>query len=408
MLNKTIVVVGGGSAGWMSASYLAVKGCKVVLIESPDVPIVGVGESTLPAMNAFCHELGLTESQWMAMCSAVYKLGIHHCDWNHNPDSWWHWFIYDRQRQQSQHNYIATNTLPPQPLLEYGYHVDATQFGQSLKPLAMAHGTTHIVDTVKNVMLDNNGWITGLSTMNHGTVSGDYYLDCTGFAKVLAGPVQISYEPLPYLLNDRALACPQPSLASINRYTITKARSAGWMWEIALTHRRGTGYVYSSAYISDQDAIQEFLKEYPDSDASKIRKLRFRPERCLNPFHKNVLAVGLSSGFIEPLEATSLFMIQYNIMNFWATMSSGRSPAVFNRAQKRVVDDIYLHILAHYTLTNRKDTPYWQYYQTLESQIATIAQIQDRARLADTGMYQGSSLFFPYNWWALLQGYGLQ
>lgn len=404
---KSIVVVGGGSAGWMCAAYLSAKGCKVTLIESPNVPIIGVGESTLPAMNAFCSELGLSEDQWMAMCSAVHKLGIHHCNWSTDPDTWWHWFIYDRQLQQHQHSHVVNNTLPPQHQLEYGYHVDAVQFGQSIKPLALKNGAVCIVDHVTQVLLDSNEWITSLATEHNGIISADFYVDCTGFAKVLARPVGIEYEPLPELLNDSALACPQPSLDQVNRYTITKAKSAGWMWEIALTHRRGTGYVYSSKYISEQDAVQEYLREYPGTDPANIRKLRFTPEICLNPFHKNVLAVGLSSGFIEPLEATSLFMIQYNIMNFWAAVSTDRSQAVVNRAQRKVVDEIYLHILGHYTLSNRSDTAYWQYYRDLESRLNTRSRIEAKARLADTGKYQHTGLFFPYNWWAMLQGNGI-
>lgn len=403
---KSIVVVGGGSAGWMSAAYLSAKGHAVTLVESDNVPIVGVGESTLPAMNSFCQELGLTEEQWMPMCSAVKKLGIWHCDWNDDPQSWWHWFVYDRQQHHTQIKYL-NKPFPPQHRLEYGYHVDAVQFGQSLKPLAQQHGCQHIVDHVVSVGLGSDGAIDHLVTEGGKILKADYYVDCTGWAKLLCKAVGTRYEPYQDLLNDSAIACPQPLTGEPKPYTITRRMSAGWTWEIALTHRRGVGYVYSSQYISDQDAIEEYCKQYPETDRSRIRKLKFTPEKCLDPFNKNVCAVGLSAGFIEPLEATSLFLTQYNIMRFNDVISNGRDPKVFNRMQSRLVDEIYLHILAHYTLAGRTDNEYWQYYCDLEQRLNTEKLVRERAAQPDVGQWSPSKMFFPYSWWALLYGYGM-
>jgi tryptophan halogenase len=407
MINKSIIIVGGGSAGWMAAAYLSTKGCSVTLVESADIPIVGVGESTLPAMNNFCQQLGLNESQWMQSCSAVYKLGINHTGWSTKRDHWWHWFIYDRQNQNSQHNYLQNNTLPDQDKLEYGYHVDATAFGQSLQPLALSNGCKHLVDKVSKVALTDSGSIASLHTESGITLIADYYIDCTGWTKMLTTAVGSQYQPYTYLVNDRAIACPQILSGTPDRYTKTFAKSAGWIWDIALTNRRGTGYVYSSKYISDQQAIDEYCEHFPHTDRTKIRQLRFTPEKCIDPFNKNVCAVGLSSGFIEPLEATSLFLTQYNIMNFYKVISTDRSPAVFNRAQAKLVDEIYLYILAHYTLSDRQDNEYWQHYQAVEKIINTRQLAADNAKKPDINVWQSTGLFFPYNWWAMLEGYGL-
>lgn len=404
---KSIVVVGGGTAGWMAATFLSVKGHEVTLIESEHVPIVGVGESTLPSMNFFCQELGLTEEKWMPMCSAVKKLGIHHQDWYYDPQSWWHWFVYDRKQHHNQIEYLDTNTFPPQNKLEYGYHVDAVQFGQSLKPIAQQHGCQHFVDHIATVNVNSDGAVDHLVTNSGKVLRADYYVDCSGWAKLLCNAVGTRYTPYQDLLNDSAIACPQPSTDSIKQYTITRRMSAGWTWEIALTNRRGVGYVYSSKHISDQDAIEEYCRNYPNTDRSKIRKLTFTPEKCVNPFNKNVCAVGLSAGFIEPLEATSLFLSQYNIMRFNDVISNNRNPEVFNRSQSQLIDEIYLYTLAHYTLAKGTDNEYWKHYSDLESRLQTEKLVRQKAQQPDVGKWAPSTMFFPYSWWALLQGYGL-
>jgi len=406
-LNKKILVVGGGTAGWMCAAYLSVKGYTVTVIESERIPIVGVGESTLPAMNHFCQELGLDESDWMPSSHSIFKLGINHRGWSKNKSDFWHYFIYNRDQQETQHHYIDSGTLPPQEKLEYAYHVDANEFGYSIaKPIAFKNGCVHIVDHIDRVDVDESG-IVGLSTESGQYLTADYYIDCTGWAKLLATPVGINYQEYTDFLNDRAIACPQEAFDYTNRYTITYRKSAGWIWEIALDNRRGVGYVYSSKYISDEQAIDEYCEQYPNTDRSKIRFLKFTPEKCLNPVHKNVVAVGLSAGFIEPLEATGLFFVQYIITGFHKIISKNRKPDSFNRAQRKLMDETYNYILCHYTLSGHDDTEYWRYYQELEKRLNTRANALRLAQQPDTNKWIGSSLFFPYNWWAVLDGYGI-
>lgn len=403
----SIIVVGGGTAGWMAASYLSVHGYQVTLIESHRVPIVGVGESTLPALNYFCQQLGLAESEWMSQCSAVYKLGINHRGWNSSKSNFWHYFIYNRHQQENQHQHIKNNTLPNIDLLEYAYHVDASEIGHSIaRPIAFKHGCQHLIEHVSQVLVDDNG-ISGIVTESGKTISADYYIDCTGWAKLLAKPVGIKYSQYSQFLNNRAIACPQPPEATPNRYTITYRKSAGWMWEIALTHRRGSGYVYSSEHMTDEQAVTEFCQQFPLTDVSKINFLKFTPEKCINPLHKNVVAVGLSAGFIEPLEATGLFFIQYLIEGFHKTVSGNKNPEVFNRAQSKLMDEVYDYILCHYTLSGNTDSEYWRYYNDLETKLNTKKIAMTRAAAPDTNKWTGSSLFSPYSWWALLDGYGL-
>jgi hypothetical protein len=392
----------------MAAAYLSTHGYQVTLVESDQVDIVGVGESTLPAMNYFCQQIGLEESDWMSQCNAVYKLGIKHTEWSAPGSVWWHWFLYDRSKQQSQLDHAINGTLPPLADLEYGYHVDATSFGYSIaKPTAIKHGCQHLVDHVDQVTVDADGNVASLELASGKTVVADWYIDCTGWAKVLCKAVGMTYEPYTELINDRAIACPQTALDHVNPYTITYRKSAGWIWEISLTNRRGVGYVYSSQHISDQEAVEEYCQQFPDTDRARIRYLKFVPEKCVNPMHKNVLAVGLSAGFIEPLEATSLFLAQYNIMNFHKVISEGRNADVFNRAQRKLIDEIYLYVLGHYTLVADDSNAYWQHYKKVEEKLDILSTAKRIAAEPDTMKWSGTKLFFPYNWWSMLRGYGL-
>lgn len=369
---KSILVVGGGTAGWMAAGYFSKKGYQVTLVESPEVGIVGVGESTLPSMNWFAQELGMDEHEWMPMCDATYKLAIKHERWVDEESSWWHWFLYDRRKSATQEEYIINNTLPPFELLEYGYQVDAYKFGTTLaKVVATRHGCKHIVGHVDEVIGDPENGIKELRLKSGEVLTADFYIDCTGWRKVLATKVGIQYKPFEHLLNDRAIACSQPSLPVINRYTTTIKKSTGWIWEIPLTTRRGTGYVYSSQHISDEDAINEYCEHYPGTDRSQLNFLKFTPEVATNAIHTNVATIGLSSGFIEPLEATSLFLTQFGIRQIHKVLSGERSAKVTNRAQVSVFDQTAMYVLCHYTLSGYTDNDYWRYYNDLEKKLNT-------------------------------------
>lgn len=396
----SVLIVGGGTAGWMAAAFFSRQGMTVTLIESAQVPIIGVGESTLPAMTKFCQNLGLEEHQWMPQVNAIHKLGIRHQGWSHNGQDWWHWFVYDRKSQDTHHDYVRDGTLP-ESIYEYSFHVDATKFGSLVcGPVARQHGCQHIIDDVLTVTVAEKG-ITGVVTREHGVLTADFYLDCTGFARVLAKAMGIKYHKFEHAINDRAIACHQPALPSTKRYTQTRCLSAGWNWEIALTNRRGAGYVFSRDYISDDAALQEYLTLYPDTDQSRLRFLDFIPSYTETPIVKNMATVGLSSGFLEPLEATSIWLIQYMIEGVHRILTEKRSAQVFNRAQTRVMNEIYEYILFHYTLSERDDNDYWRYYQQVEQKLNTRSIACQRANLPPADPSTHVRLFTPYNWWSM-------
>ena len=403
---QSILVVGGGTAGWMAAGYFAVKGFNVTLIESPDIPIIGVGESTVPAINWLANEMGMEESEWMPLANATVKLGIRHEDWTHGGSHWYNWFLYDRNKHQSQMRCL-TEDMPARELLEYGYHVDASEFGNAIcKTAAKKHNCQHIVDHVDQVIGNPESGIDHLITRTGKKLSADFYIDATGFKKLLASQVEMNYKSYREHLNNRAIACPQPSLPQLNRYTTTKARSAGWIWEIPLTNRRGTGYAYSSDYISDEDAWLEYSREYPGTNPDSASWLKFNPEVCTESIKTNVAVVGLSGGFIEPLEATSLYLTFFMVRQIFKYLEHNRSAEALNRNLVRVFDHTAYYVLSHYTLSGKDYNDYWKYFKDLEVTMDSHSYIKTRSDQPDTLSWKESTMFFPYHYWSMLNGYG--
>lgn len=406
---KSIAVVGGGTAGWMSACYFVKQGFKVTLVESPNVPNIGVGESCLPALSFFCEEyLGLKDEDWVPESNAVYKLGIYHYNWREEGSLWKHWFCYDRNNCDSEW-YLNNGKLPPRESRRHSYHIDAIAFGQMLRNrVALPNGVCHTVQHIDQVQQDEQGNVSGLLLADGTTITADFYIDCSGPAKLLAKTVGIKFEPYGDIPNDRAIACPQKleDLGPPN-YTITYAAKNGWLWNTALTHRRGCGYTYSSSFTTDDQALEEYLQYNPSTDLSKLRVLKFDSTYAVNPLEKNVLAVGLASGFIEPLEATSIYLIQYYIETFGKIINTGRDPRVYNKTVHRLTREMYEFVLSTYTLTQRNDTEYWRYYQDLEKRLDTRSMVLERASQPDTGEWQGTKLFFPFNWWSKAKHFGI-
>lgn len=400
-MKKHICIVGGGTAGWMTAAFFSKNNYKVTLVESANIPIIGVGESTLPAMTSFCRGLGLDDSTWMNKVQAVHKLGICHSGWKKDSSTdWWHWFEYDRSKHESKHDYIKTGALP-ESIFEYAYHIDAVKFGNEVcKPIAYENNCIHIIDDVTDVIVSENG-IERIETANNGPILADFYIDCTGFAKVLTKRIGTVYKDFEHVINDRAIACPQDSLDTINRFTITRKMKFGWNWEIALQKRRGAGYVYSSKFVSDEDAIKEYLDLYPNTDKSKLRVIKFKSEYSENPINKNCAAVGLSAGFLEPLEATAIWLIQYFIEGIHKTLKDNRDPRVFNKAQSKVMHEIYYFILCHYTLSDQDDTAYWRYFKDLEKTLNTKDYVRSKALEQDSNPEKYTKIFHPYSWWSM-------
>jgi len=394
-----ILIVGGGTAGWSAAAYLS-RSYNVTLVESSDVPIIGVGESTLPLMQKFCQDLELEESQWMDKCNAIHKLGIQHIGWKKDVDeSWFHWFLYDRNGHDT-FDHLEKGTLP-QGTFEYAYHVDATKFGiEVMKPLALANGVTHIIDNVDDIVLDDDNSVDYVVLSKTGKAKYDLYVDCSGFAKIFAKKQNTEFQQYDYLKNDSAIACPQLLDTDIKRHTITRTMNHGWMWEISLQNRRGVGYVYSSEFCSDDEALEEYLEHWPNTDKSKLRVLKFTPGYAKTPFYKNVASIGLSAGFIEPLEANGIWLINFSIMGLYRCLQEGTSFDVFNRRYKTIMEDVKNFTISHYTLSELDHTPYWKHFNNLEKQLNTKAIVKEKGEQPDTAFGSSLNLFHPYSWWS--------
>jgi len=400
---RKIAIVGGGTAGWMAAMILAHKlgprGVEISVLESPAVPIIGVGEGSTPWLRGFFDMLGIEESEWMPQCNATYKCGITFDKWSTRPgfESYFHPFasmLDNLTLTQFVHNaqarvngldveahpdrffissYLAKNRMAPKPSRNfpfdvwYGYHFDASLVGQFLHKKAVERGVKYLACHVTNVNLKEDGDIKSVTTKEMGEVEADFFVDCTGFAglliqKALATPF-VSFSE--NLFNDSAVAMPTPMGERISSQTISAAMKHGWCWEIPLTNRYGNGYVYSSSFCSADEAERELREKLGMLDSPvEARHLKMRVGRVTKHWNRNCLAVGLSQGFIEPLEATALLFIQRTVQQFVDALEDGdMGDAVRDRFNDKVnqhFEGTRDYIVTHYKTNTRKDTEYWR------------------------------------------------
>ena len=404
-MTKKIIIVGGGTAGWISAAYLArmlcadlADGIEITLIEAPDIGAIGVGEGTFPSICKTLSRLGIDERLVLSEASATFKQGIRFVDWARGDDEYYHLF-------QPAHRPEGLDLLPYwllgeagdrpwnavrsvqgkvvdamrgpkradqeqyQGALAYAYHFDALAFGGVLRRHAIALGVRHLADKVIDVRLGADGAIESLLTEANGEVSGDLYIDCTGFNATLIGRAM----GMPFisrrheLFVDRAVTLQQPyadPMAPIPSCTISKAESAGWIWDIGLRHRRGVGYVYSSDHITDEQAARS-LRDYVRAPGSEteLRLLKFEAGYRNVQWHRNCVAIGLSAGFIEPLEATGIGFAESAALLIAAIFPwNGQmevAAAQFNAAMVRRYANVVEFIKAHYCLSQRRDSDFW-------------------------------------------------
>jgi tryptophan halogenase len=406
-----IVVVGGGSAGWLTASVLAAElRLRVTLVESPGVPPIGVGEGTWPSMRETLQGIGVSEADFFRECDASFKQGSRFDGWvdGTSGDSYFHPFVMpegyreanlparwlDRYRDvpfaevvSYQPGLCLDGRAPKQPqtpefagVANYGYHLDAGKFGVFLQrhateKLGVRHVLAHVEEVVTHTEGPHAGDIAALRTRESGSIEGDLFVDCTGMQSLLLGrhygvPL-VSQKHV--LFNDSALAVQVPYASPdtpVPSQTTSTAQRAGWIWDIGLPTRRGTGHVYSSAHTTDEEAERD-LRLYIEGsggpkadDVPQPRKIAFDPGYRERFWHRNVVAIGLSSGFIEPLEASALAMVELSLRwltdDFPATRAQADVVAArFNREftyrWERVIDFLKLH----YVLSKRTDSPYW-------------------------------------------------
>ena len=409
---KHIVIVGGGSAGWLTAGLIAAEHCsdspnglQVTLLESPDVAPIGVGEGTWPTMRDTLRRIGVSEADFFRECDAAFKQGSRFNGWatGHTDDYYFHPFVLPQGYGEADlvsgwlqvyahvpfadlvsfQPHLCVQGLAPKQkttpeyaaVANYGYHLDAGKFGTFLRKHCVEKlGVQHVLDHMTAVHSADNGDIAALQTQEHGALAADLFVDCTGMQSLLLGKhFQIPFISQKHVLfNDTALALQvryASDTAPIASQTISTAQHSGWIWDIGLPARRGIGHVYSSAHTSDDDARRALLdyiqRTGGNADGLTPRKLSFQPGYRQQFWHKNCVAIGLSAGFIEPLEASALALVELS-----AAMLSEEMPATraamdiaakrfndsFGYRWERVIDFLKLH----YVLSKRTDSDYWQ------------------------------------------------
>ncbi|WP_193367838.1 tryptophan halogenase family protein [Pelagibius marinus] len=411
---RSVTIVGGGTAGWLTALLLATyarssksapQDLKITLIESPSVKSVGVGEATVPSMPILLRQTGVNERDFFKRCNASFKLGVLFDNWNVDrngkPIAFINSFNEGRMIRGVESAYyylkygagggpfsdVVTTALDlarefkgPHPLGAktedqnpgFAYHLDAGLFADLLRDICVARGIDHVHDDVVDVEKDERGFIAALQLKERGRLPVELVVDCTGFRGMLINKALdepfVDYSKC--LANDRAAAIqiPHPNPDKLEPLTRSTALSSGWVWRVPLYNRVGTGYVFSSAHRSDDEACDELLAHLhatgqPPAKGSEPRIIPIRVGRTRNAWVKNCIAIGLSSGFIEPLESTAIFMIEKSVRWLLAYFpdSDFAEPlrARYNKVSNRLYDEVRDFICLHYALNNRADSPYW-------------------------------------------------
>jgi flavin-dependent dehydrogenase len=409
---NNIVILGGGTSGWTAALRLALKLnqssekiCNITVIESPDLPTVGVGEATTPLMRTELQSMGFDEYEWMKACSATFKLGVRFEGWSGREgyDAFNTGFgplasplpgcvvsvpeymllqLQNEERTDFRQDYRihdhlvrtgkspkAINAKPYQANVNYAYHLDAFLHAEECKKAAKNNGVRHIPDTVTNVDLDDKGFITALETREHGKIKGDLFIDSSGFKGLLIN--ETLKEPFnsysKSLLCDSAVVIKVPrseAQGHYNSFTNAKALKYGWVWEIPLIDHVSYGYVYSGKFISKEEAEEELMELLGERAGEQTcRHLKMRIGKNRNSWVKNCVAIGLADGFIEPLESTGLALMNLEIGCLLDCFpNKDFNPALqkaYNTKITRLYESVLNFIAVHYCVTNREDTPFW-------------------------------------------------
>jgi tryptophan 7-halogenase len=417
--------------------------CTVCLVESEAIGTVGVGEATIPHIRAFNERLGINEPHFMASTGATFKLGIEFLDWARIGDRYMHPFggfgrevggvgfhhFWNRARQEGLEagefgDYSLAVVMsrlcrfsPPAKDPEgtvapysYAYHFDATGYAAYLRKYAEALGVTRIEARIVGVTLDgHSGDITNVELEDRSTVEGDLFIDCSGFRALLIG--ETLAEPFDdwshWLPCDRAIAIPTTTAGPITPYTTATAMAGGWRWRIPLQHRTGNGYVHASAFVDEQTAIDTLAASVEGTPTASPRVLRFKAGRRRHSWVRNCVAIGLSSGFLEPLESTSIYLIQVAISTLLELFPDKPLSAIdrdeFNRVIGLEYDRIRDFLVLHYHATERNDTPFWNYVRTMaipDSLQEKIALFRARGRVET----YAQGLFLEPSWLAVYHG----
>ena len=464
---RSILVVGGGTAGWLSAAFLqrTLNGhpgrpVQVTLVESPEQPAIGVGEATVPTLRQTLATLGITETTLFARTDATLKNGIRFAGWrvgstpgepppehfDHPFDTplvtagysaMVHWLnlyqrglthqpyadcgsiqtaLFDRHRSAKQ-----LHTPDYDAPLPYAYHLDALKLAALLRDTATGRGVQHLLAEVQQVHTSPEG-ITGVGLADGRQLQADLYVDCSGFsARLIGQALQVPWQPMSeHLLCDRAVACPvapaEGGRAALRPYTTATAQASGWTWEIDLVSRTGTGHVFSSAHCSDDEAVATLLRQQGGRERlAEPRLLPMRVGHHSRAWEKNCLSVGLASGFIEPLESTGIYLVEHALKLFLDHLpgadaaANGLVQAQYNRLMAAQYEELRNFIALHYVASPRRDTPFWRdatAAQRVPPGLARLLALWAGKVPHGTDLDQRQSLFGAHNHFFILAGLG--
>ena len=439
---KRIVVAGGGTAGWMSAAAIAKTmgdAVELTLVESDAIGTVGVGESTIPPLIAFNEIMGIPEAEFMREANATFKLGINFENWrvdgenyfhsfgstgrDHWSAGFWHFWLEGKQRGidsnyddyclELQAAFEKKFAHLPDRSLNYAFQLDATRYAGYLRMLAEKAGATRIEGKIAKVELDGeSGNIAALLLESGKRVEGDLFIDCTGFrALLIEGALHVGYDDWTHHLPcDRAIAVQTKSVQPPIPYTRAIAHDAGWQWRIPLQHRQGNGIVYCSRYLSDDAARERLLSTVEGEVMTEPRAIPFVTGARRKQWHRNCVAVGLSSGFLEPLESTSIHLIQRAIIRLLRMMPAGEvnasDLAEFNDQQLTDMIQIRDFLILHYKVTDRRDSPFWRQCAAMEIP-DSLRQKIDLFRQSGRVFRKNEELFAENSWVQVMMGQGI-
>ena len=443
---RNIVILGGGSAGWMTAATLSrmlkPEHVKITLVESEQIGTVGVGEATIPDIINFNHLLGIKEQEFMKATNATFKLGIEFKNWGKLGDKYMHPFglqgadmmgidfhqfwLYTREHgntkpiweysisaEAAYDNKFILPTNDPRSVvsqIRYAYHFDATLYARFLRKYAENNGVQRIEGKVNDVTVNpESGNIETLHLESGETITGDFFFDCTGFRAILLNKVLgVEFDDWSHWLpcnTAQAVACDDSG--PLKPYTQATAKTAGWQWRIPTQTRVGNGHIYSSEYISDDEANASLLEDLETDPRGDPRLIRFTTGCHKKFWEKNCIAVGLSAGFLEPLESTSLYLIQVGISRFISLYPDGKlSPVVrdeYNRQIRQLFVQVRDFIILHYKATQRDDTPFWDYCRNMSVPDSLIAKM-DLFRAGGRVFRYEDDLFGQTSWVSVLLG----
>ncbi len=446
---RKVCIVGGGTAGWMAAALLSehLKGAlgQIELVESDDIGTIGVGESTVPPFLQLLAKLGVDEQVFVREVQASFKLGIQFRDWKTKGQSYFHPFgtigapvdladFYQVWLKAALQGYPgglqdfapaavmareARFTLPfkaartPVGGASYALHVDAKRVARFLRTFAEARGVTRVEGIVEDVRVRDDGFVDHLVLKDGRTVEADFFIDCSGFRSLLIGKaLKVGYHDWSHwLLCDRAIAVQTENVGPPAPYTLAQAQDYGWRWRIPLQHRTGNGYVFCSQYLSDDEATASLMAQVEGAPVVKPMVVPFKTGVRERLWDKNVLALGLAGGFIEPLESTAIHLI-YRGLDFFFRFLPDRDcdPVLADEYNRRMIADyeeIRDFIVLHYCLTERDDTPFWRACRTMElppELKRKIALFRSGGRLAE-GL---DELFRAVSWQSVMEGMGVR